>query len=165
MPGGLKRVQSMCQYTHGLVTIVQGLTVGTDVHAVSQSADDEHLRADAMQVVGKAADDVYAILGAEPGAYDIDDLLLIQVGCAAIVQYQRRIIALPEPRRIRLIVHAQRLNAMLEVILQLCFRPFHRFFGVVHRLDETRGTVGTDVSKLIAMLEDGRRAAQRTVKL
>ena len=78
-------VESVGQYTYGLVTIFQGLAMGTDIYAVGQSANDEHLRTESFQVSDETAYQVLSIGSTMSGANDIDDASLVQWGRAHII--------------------------------------------------------------------------------
>ena len=80
-----KLVESVGQYTYGLVTIFQSLAMGTDIYAVGQSANDEHLRAESFQVSDETAYQVLSIGSTMSGANDIDDASLVQWGRAHII--------------------------------------------------------------------------------
>ena len=94
---GIDRVQPVGQHADGLIADGQCLTMGADVDAVGQSANDEHLGAQLLQVCQKTSNEVTAVNSATAGAHQVDDMMLIQVSIAYVVQNERCILTFPEP--------------------------------------------------------------------
>ena len=80
MACGIYLIQPMCQHTHRLKALFQRMAMSTDIYAVSQSADDEHLRTQLAQVFYKPLYQVLAVLGATSRTYYINNVLLVEVG-------------------------------------------------------------------------------------
>ena len=156
----------MGQHAHGVEARGQCLAVGTDVDAVGQSADDEHLGAQLPQVGDEAAHQVLPVGGAVARAHDVDDARLVQVGIAFIIEHEGRVgHTRAAAADSRLVVEGQRLDVVLVDELHLGSCPFQGVVPVLQRLDKTRGAVGHDVADVVAVLIDGTGAAQRLVEL
>ena len=87
----------MRQHRHRLVAIVQSFLMGTDIHAIGQATDHEHLWTHLSEVEHKSVNQILAILCTLTGAHNIHDLRLVQVSIASIINDNRGISALSEP--------------------------------------------------------------------
>lgn len=80
----IKVIESVGQYAHRLITLLKSVAMGTDVNTVSQSADDEDLRTPLLQPFYETAHEILAIDRAMTGTHDVDNALLVEVGCSFI---------------------------------------------------------------------------------
>ena len=105
-------VQSMRQYSHCLIPILQRLAVCVDIHAVGHSAHNEHMWTSLFQFLHKPSYNILSVGGAMPCSHDVDHPLLIQVGCTHVEQHQRSVFTLLQPLRVTTIVHGDGLYAI-----------------------------------------------------
>ena len=85
-------IQAVREHTHGRQIRRQGLPVRVHVDAVSQSAQDEHIRRKVGQISTEVAAKVLAVFRNVACADHGHDILCIQIGRSAIKQIRRRIV-------------------------------------------------------------------------
>ena len=119
-------VQPVSQHAYRLEALLQGVAMGTDVDAVGQSADYQHVGAQLAQVGDEAAHQVLSVAGAMARPHDVDDALLVQVGRALVIDDNRCIRTLAEPSRIVGIGERQRPDAAFLYELHLGSSPAQR---------------------------------------
>ena len=124
-------IESMRQYCHCFIPILQCLAVCVDIHAVGHAAHDEHLWTMLSQLLYKPSDEILSIGGTMACSHDIDHPLLVQVGCTHVEQHQWSIFTFLQPLRVTTVVHGNDLYAISLVILPFRFRPFHRVSKVL----------------------------------
>ena len=99
-------VKSVGQHGHGVNAVGEGLAVRADVYAVSQSAHDEHVRAQLFQSYGQSAHAVLPVGGAPPRAHYADYAPPVKRAGAAEEQRERRVGAVFQPPGVSLVAHA-----------------------------------------------------------
>ena len=164
MTGGIDFIQTMRQHTHRLIAIVHRFLMGTDIHAVGQSADDEHLRAHLLQISDKMANQVHAIGGTMTSAHDIDNTALVQVSRSHVIHQDGRIGTLSQALRITLITQQQRLNMVLRNKVHLLSSACQRQRPVFQALCQAIGTLRQHILDIQAMLIDGLSTTQLTIE-
>ena len=85
-------IQAVREHTNGRQVRRQGLPVRVHVDAVSQSAQDEHIRRKVGQILTKVTAKILAILRNVARADHGHDIFCIQISRSAIKQIRRRII-------------------------------------------------------------------------
>ena len=85
-------IQAVREHTHRRQIGRQGLPMRVHVDAISQSAQDEHIRRKVGQILTEVTAKVLAILRNVARADHGHDILCIQIGRSAIKQIRRRII-------------------------------------------------------------------------
>ena len=94
--GHLRSDITMCRWVYAVETmgkhayrgevVLEGSTVGADVDAVGQSADDEHIGNLGSQVAHEALAEVAPIVGALACAYDAHHATRVEGGVATVVE-------------------------------------------------------------------------------
>ena len=85
MGSRIEVVETVCQHSYGIEAVGQSLPMGTDIDAVGESADDEHLWTECSQVGNEPPNHVFSIGCAAPCADNVDDTSGVQVGIAFMV--------------------------------------------------------------------------------
>ena len=154
----------MSQYADGVIADSEGLTVGADVDAVCQSADDEHVGTQLLQATDELTDEVLAVGGTAPRADDVDDATLVQVGIALIVEHDGCVRTFAQTGGIAFVVQRQGMDAVLGDELHLGGGALQGVVPVFHGFDEARCGFGDDVANVVALFVDGLTAAQRLIQ-
>ncbi len=136
MSGRVEVIQSMSQYAHRLVAIYQGLAMRHDIYAIGKAAHDKHLGRELLEVGDEATDAILAVRGAVAGAHDVDYSLLVEVGIALVEEHQWGIVAFLQALWIALVVHADRLDAIFQVVFQFHFSSLPCLVSVLQGVDE-----------------------------
>ena len=129
MHGRVNRVQPMRQHTHRAHAVLQSRLVRTDVDAVCQATHNHRVGIVPLQVGNEVSAHVLAILRTLPCPHNVNDAETVQIGCAAIVQHQGRILTLLQPLRIVLILQGERSQFLL---LQEPHLPLSRLHCCIH---------------------------------
>lgn len=162
---GVEDVEAMGEDANGLQPTVERVAVRMDVNAVRQSADDEHRRAQLVQVSDKLPDEILAVDGALPRADDVDDVRLVEVGGTLIEQCQRRVGTLRQPLGIIGGVEREDLDVMFTVVGQLFLAATTHVIDGVQCLVDVAGHVGIELPEVLPLFDDGRCRPHLAVEL
>ena len=162
---GINLVKTMRQHRHRFVTIVQSLLVGTDVHAIGQATDHQHLRTHLLEISHEHTNQVPGIHRTLTGAYDIHNLRLVQVGIATVINDKGGVWTLTKPSGVVIIHRCHGPNLVILHELQFKFRPFHRLIPVFHGFDKTRRTSLNQITDLIPMFINTLCTAHSSIQL
>ena len=162
---GVDGVEAVGQHADGVVADGECLPVGTDVYAVGQSADDEHVGTQLLQACDEAPGQVLAVGCGAARADDADDALLVEAGVALIINKYGRIGAFAQSGGVVLVGQCQGLDAVFRDKLHLRGRPFQGFVPVSQCLDKSRRTVLGEAADVGTVLVDSLAAARLTVEL
>ena len=162
--GRVDLVQAMSQHADGVVALLEGMTVGADVYAVGQSADDEHLWTELSQVAEEASHEVLTIGGAVAGAYDVEDIALIEIGSALIVQDDWSIWTLGQALGVVGVAQCQGADVVLVDELHLSCCPPQGVIPVLHGLAQSGRGVGHGVADVTAVLVDSLGTAHGLIE-
>ena len=106
-------VEPMGQDTDGGQLMVKGGTVGSNVDAVCQPADDEHFGTKGLQVADKVVAELAAIVGGFAGAHQADNAQGIQIGIPLEEEHQRSIGTLAQAGGIASVADADDIDTAL----------------------------------------------------
>ena len=164
MTVGVDLVQSMGQHPHCLIAIGQGLTMGIDIHTISQTTDYQHIGAMAFQVADEMAYQVLSIDCHLSRPHDTHYLRLVQVAIAFIIEYERGIGTFAEPLRIVVIAQYQASDTVLLHIVEFKICPFHRIIPILKSLHQRRRGFFDDVANLVPMFIQQLCTAHRFIQ-
>ena len=83
---GIDLVQSVSQDTHRFEPLPESIAMGTDIDAIGQSTDHQHLWALCSQVSDETTNEVLPVGGAMACAHDIEHITLVEVGTTFIIE-------------------------------------------------------------------------------
>ena len=116
--------------------------MGIDIHAISQTADDEQFWTKRPEVLHQPPNKVLPINSAPSCAHHTDHTRRIEVGRTLIKEHQRRIVTLFESLRIARVGHTERFNAVAGIIFQFGFSEAQMPIDCFHRLDKPWRGIG-----------------------
>ena len=102
----IEGVKTVCQYGYGIETIVERSTVGMDIDAIGQSADNKDIGAERPKVGNEMANQVLSIARTMARAHDIDDMSPVKVGVTLVEEHQRSVSSLLETVGVGIIIEA-----------------------------------------------------------
>ena len=145
---------TVSQHAHGLVALLQGIAVGVDIDAVGQTANDEHLGAQRLQIFNEPTHEIVAIGRAVACAYDADDALLVEIGGATVEEHERCVAAFAQPLRVLRVGQGERFDAIALVVSHLSLCPGQGFVDMGEALHQSRCGIGHHVADIVAMGDD-----------
>ena len=155
----------MSQHADSLIALLQRLTMGCDINAIGQSADDEHTGALLAQISNEVTDEVLPVTGAVAGANDIDDTTLVEVGGTHVIHDNRGIGTFGQPLRIGAVAQQQHSDVVLPDKGHLLGGTSQCQVPVLHRRSEPVATVGQHGLEVVAMLIDSLCRPQRLIEM
>ena len=165
MGGRVDLVQSVSQHTYCLKTLLQGVAMGTGVYAVSQSADNQHVRTLRVQVGDEATDEVLSVGGGMARAHHVENVTLVEVGTALIVEEQGRIGTFTEALGVGIVAQGQHADAVVGDELHLGSCPVQGIVPVAHGLAQAGCGLRDYVADIVAMVIDRLAAAQCLIEV
>ena len=78
-------IQSVSQHTYRFKTLLKGIAMCTDVNAIGQSADNQHLWTHGAQVADEASYHILSVDGTMPCAHNVQHIALVEVGTTFII--------------------------------------------------------------------------------
>ena len=79
-------VQTVSQHSDCLESLFKGITMGADINAVCQSADNQHLRTQYAEVCNEPSDKILSVGGAMTRSHDVYHMPLIEVGTTFVIE-------------------------------------------------------------------------------
>ena len=146
MTGWIDLVESVRQHTHRLVAVLQSTTVCTDIDAISQTTDYQHIGNQSSEVTDKVVYQILTIGGAVACTYNINDMALIEVCRTFIIEHDGSIVTLSETLWIVIIIQTQGTDTTLLHKLHLGSSTLEGLIPILHRLTQTRRGIRHDIA-------------------
>ena len=127
MAGRIDTIQAMRQHSNSRKSVVQGVPVGTDIDAVSQSTHDQQVRDHFCQVFYKGFGKLPTIFGRVASTHNTDDTGCIKVSISLKIEKYRGIRTFSQAHRIICISQIITGNIVFLNKRQLFFRPLQDF--------------------------------------
>ena len=151
MTVGIDLIETVGQYRHRRIAVGECLTMGTDIDTVGQTADDEYRWAQRPQISDETADQVLSVGGHPTGSDDADDLLLVQIGIAGIVEDDWSVRTFLESLGVVVAGEGEASDTVFLHEAELRFCPFHRIIPVLQRLRQAWGCFFDNVANVISV--------------
>lgn len=160
----IERVEAVSQYAHRRQAVVERLSVGVDVNAVGQSADDERVGTEPLQVGHETADEILSVGRAVAGAHDADHVACVEVCRAPIVESQRRVGALQQPSGVAFVFRREYFHVVLFGPSQLFVHPSPHCVRVLKERHEAWRGLGHQCAYVVAVPYDVGSVAHLPIK-
>ena len=157
-------VEPMGQNGDGLELSLQGMAVGTDVNAIGQPADYEHMGTLFLQPLNETAHKVLSVGCAAACADDVDDARLVEIGCSFVIEHHRRIGTIGQTAGIEGIEQCQCLDVVTRYKLHLGCRTLQCLVPVFQCINQPWRAVTHHLAYVGPVLIDCLPAAQGAIE-